>query len=334
MNSKIRWGILGCGKIAHAFAFSLKNIPEAQLLAVASRTPGKAQTFGEQFGVEFKYSNYEELVKNPEIDVIYIATTHNFHYKNILLCLKANKPVLCEKAFTLNAKQAVEVIEMATEKNIFIMEAMWMKFNPCIVKLREILEEGIVGDIRLIKADFGEKFPRDPQNRLFNIHLGGGALLDLGIYPISFARMIFGHSPINCKSEAYIGETGVDEESAYFLEFEDKKLAMLYSSSRIEMPNDATLFGTKGMIKLKDFFHPSKIEWKLNGKRKIKSIEVPYDLPGYQYEILEVHKCLANGQIESKIMPWSETIENMMTMDTLRKQWGLKYPEEKTNQNV
>ena len=328
MNTKIRWGILGCGKIARAFAFSLKLIPEAQLLAVASRTPGKAQKFGVQFEVEFIYTTYEELVKNSEIDVIYIATTHNFHYKNILLCLHANKPVLCEKAFTLNTKQAVEVIDMAREKHIFLMEAMWMKFNPCIVKLRKFVAEGTIGDIRLIKADFGEKFPRDLKGRLFNKHLAGGALLDLGIYSISFARMIFGHSPINCKSEAYIGETGVDEESAYFLEFENKKLAMLYSSIRIDIPNDATLFGTKGIIKLKDFFHPSKIEWKLNGKRKFKSIEVPYDLPGYQYEILEVHKCLRAGQIESKIMPWSETIENMKTMDTLRKQWGLKYPEE------
>ena len=172
MNSNIRWGILGCGKIAHAFAFSLKNIPEAQLLAIASRTPGKAQKFGKKFGIEFIYSTYEELVKNPEVDIIYIATTHNFHYKNILLCLQANKPVLCEKSFTLNANQALEVIEMAREKNIFLMEAMWMKFNPCIVKLREFLAEGIVGDIRLIKADFGEKFPRDLKDRLFNIHLG------------------------------------------------------------------------------------------------------------------------------------------------------------------
>jgi len=328
MNSKIRWGILGCGNIAHAFALSLKFIPEAQLLAIASRTPGKAQKFGKQFGVELIYTTYEELVENSEIDVIYIATTHNFHYKNILLCLQSDKPVLCEKSFTLNAEQAIEVIDMAREKKIFLMEAMWMKFNPGILKLREIVADGIIGDIRLIKADFGKNFPRDLEGRIFNKHLAGGALLDLGIYPISFARMIFGHSPIICKSEVYIGETGVDEESAYLLEFDDKKLAMLYSSLRIDMPSDATIFGTKGMIMLKDFFHPSKIEWRLNGKRKIKSIEVPYDLPGYQYEILEVHQCLATGQVESKIMPWSETIENMRTMDALRKQWGLKYPEE------
>ncbi|MHA1612601.1 MAG: Gfo/Idh/MocA family protein [Promethearchaeota archaeon] len=328
MDSTIRWGILGCGSIAHSFALSLKEVNNAKLVAVASRTTDKAAKFATQYDVPTYFTTYEELVAYPDLDVIYIATTHNFHYGNMLLCIIHKKAILCEKAFTINHTQATEIFRLADEKNIFVMEGMWMKFLPGIQHLRQSIADGIIGNLRAIKADFGIKIPPNPENRLLNINLAGGAMLDLGVYPITFAYMLFGHAPLRITSNAFMGETGVDEESSYFLEFADNKLAMLFSSCRIETPHDATIYGTKGTIKISDFFHPSHYEWKLHGKRKWKKVDVPYDFPGYQYEIAEVNQCLQNGKIESEIMSHADTLEIMKIMDSLRRQWGFTYPEE------
>ena len=327
MSKKIKWGILGCGRIAYKFAEGLKVLHDAILEAVASRTEGKAEIFGKTFGVQNIYKNYEELVNNPTMDVIYIATTHNFHYDNALLCLNHGKPVLCEKPFTLNAIQAEGLIKTAHNNNLFLMEAMWTRFLPCIVKLNELLEKGILGEIQHFKADFGIKQKLDPKGRSFNPDLGGGALLDLGIYPISFARMIYKQSPSEIKSNAYIGETGVDEKSCYLFEYENGQTAMLSSSNRLVMPHDAFIFGTKGYLEIPDFYHPSKMILNLEGKRK-KTIKMPFKSTGYNYEAKEVMNCLIDGKLESEIMPLDETLGIMKTMDILRSQWHFKYPGE------
>ncbi|WP_371806608.1 Gfo/Idh/MocA family protein [Candidatus Lokiarchaeum ossiferum] len=328
MPTKIRWGILGCGKIAHSFALSMQKVDNSEIIAVASRTPEKGANFADQYNVPTVFTTYEELATYPDLDVIYIATTHNFHYANMLLCLEHNKSILCEKAFTLNQKQAENVFQIAKEKQLFVMEGMWMKFNPCFRHLQKFIAEGNIGDVRLIKADFGVKFPFDPTSRLYNRELAGGALLDLGIYPLTFARAIFGHSPLRIESTAYLGETGVDEESSYFLEFADKKQAMLFSSCRVETLHEATIFGTAGRIKIPDFFHPSGFEWKRHNKHKVRKVEVQYDFPGYQYEIEEVNRCLREGKLESELMSHADSLEMMGIMDTLRHQWNLKYPDE------
>ena len=327
MSKIIKWGILGSGRIAHKFAEGLKVLPDAKLEAVASKTEGKAESLGKMFGVKNIYNNYEELVKNPAVDVIYIATTHNFHYENALLCLNHGKPVLCEKPFTLNAIQAEGLINTACSNNLFVMEAMWTRFFPCIVKLNELLDKGILGEIQHFKADFGIKQELDPKGRSFNPDLGGGALLDLGVYPISFARMIYKQSPSIIKSSAYIGKTKVDEKSCYLFEYENGQTAMLSSSNRLIMPHDAFIFGTKGYLEIPNFFHPSKMILKLEGKRK-KTIKIPFKSTGYNYEAREVMSCLNAGKIESEIMPLDETLEIMKTMDILRSQWHFKYPGE------
>ena len=327
MSKIIKWGILGSGGIAHKFAEGLKVLPDAKLEAVASKTEGKAESLGKMFGVKNIYNNYEELVKNPAVDVIYIATTHNFHYENALLCLNHGKPVLCEKPFTLNAIQAEGLINTACSNNLFVMEAMWTRFFPCIVKLNELLDKGILGEIQHFKADFGIKQELDPKGRSFNPDLGGGALLDLGVYPISFARMIYKQSPSIIKSSAYIGKTKVDEKSCYLFEYENGQTAMLSSSNRLIMPHDAFIFGTKGYLEIPNFFHPSKMILKLEGKRK-KTIKIPFKSTGYNYEAREVMSCLNAGKIESEIMPLDETLEIMKTMDILRSQWYFKYPGE------
>ena len=327
MSKIIKWGILGCGKIANKFAEGLEVLPDAILEAVASRTEGKVENFGEIFGVKNTYNDYEELVNNLAVDVIYIATTHNFHYKNALLCLNHGKPVLCEKPITLNAKQAEELINTARNNNIFLMEAMWTRFIPCIVKLNEFLDEGLLGEIQHVTANFGIKKELDPNVRSFNPDLGGGALLDLGIYPISFARMIYKQPPSKIKSSAYIGKTNVDEKSCYLFEYENGQTAMLSSSHRLIMPHDAFIFGTKGYLEIPDFYHPTKMILKLEGKPN-KTIRIPFKSTGYNYEAMEVMQCLNTGKLESKIMPLDETLEIMKTMDMLRSQWHLKYPGE------
>ena len=323
----MKWGILGCGKIAYQFAEGLKMLPDAKLEAVASRTEGKADLLGDVFDVETRYNNYEELVKNPTVDVIYIATTHNFHFENTLLCLNHGKPVLCEKPLTLNAIQAEQLITTARNKNLFLMEAMWTRFIPCIVKLNEFLDEGTLGEVQHVTADFGIRRELDPKSRAFNPELGGGALLDLGIYPISFASMIYKQSPSKIQSSAYIGTTKVDEKSCYLFEYENGQTAMLSSSYRLMMTNSAYIFGTKGYIEIPDFYHPTNMILKLEGKPK-KKIRIPFQPTGYNYEAMEVMNCLKNGKLESKIMPLDETLEIMKTMDILRSQWCFKYPGE------
>lgn len=326
-NKIINWGILGCGRIAYMFAEGLNTLHNAKLEAVASKTQNKAESFGKRFGVKNIYNNYEELVENPAVNIIYIATTHNFHYENVILCLNHEKPVLCEKPFTLNAVQAENIIKIAQNKKIFLMEAMWTRFLPCIVKLNELLDMNVLGEIQHFKADFGIKKKLDPKERFFNIELGGGALLDLGVYPISLARMIYKQSPSRIMSSAYIGETGVDEKSCYLFEYENGQTAMLSSSNRLIMPHNASIFGTKGYIEIPNFYHPSKMILKLEDKQT-KTIKIPYKSTGYNYEAKEVINCLNNGKIESKIMPLDETLEIMKTMDLLRSQWDFKYPRE------
>lgn len=329
MDKKIKWGIIGCGRIAHLFAEGLKVLENAQLYAVASQTDGKAKEFAQKHEVSTYYSSYEELVKDNNVDVIYIATTHNFHYENTMLCLNNGKHVLCEKAFTINAGQAEKLINCAREKGLFLMEAMWTRFFPCIVELNDILKQGLIGDIKNLRADFGINRELDPEERKINPYLGGGALLDLGVYPVSFASMVYKRSPFKIHSSASIGKTGVDEQSSYLFDYTDGRTALLYSSFIAEVPHEAMIVGTNGFIKIDDFFHPSRMLISLNnGEQRL--VEKAIVSTGYNYEAEEVMNCIASGKLESEVMPLDETLEIMKTMDELRAQWGLYYPGERT----
>lgn len=327
MSRKVKWGFLGCGIVANKFAKGLETVAGAELAAVASRTAGKAEEFARKYSVQDYYDNYEDLVKNPEIDVIYVSTTHNFHYENVLLCLENNKHVLCEKAFTINALQAQQVIRKAREMRLFLMEAMWTRFLPCTIELKRILSEELIGDIKLFTADFGFRVEWNPEHRLLNPILAGGTLLDLGIYPISFASMIFKQPPIAMKSFASIGKSDVDEHVGYLFEYEKGAKTLITTSYQITTPHDAMIAGTKGYIKIPVFYNPTKMILKLEGEDE-KLLELPFKSTGYNYEIAEVNRCIREGKIESEIMPLDETLEIMNTMDALRLEWGLKYPEE------
>lgn len=323
----ICWGILGCGRIASQMAESLKLISGAQLTACASRTH-REKAFAEKYAVPLAYSDYETLVANPEVDVVYIANTHNFHYESMLLALEHGKHVLCEKAFTINAKQAESVIVLARRKNLFLMEAMWTRCLPAIIKLREWLAEEKIGPIKKLNADLCVLLNMEPECRLMNPELAGGALLDIGIYPISFASMIFGKPPIKIRSNAYLGETGVDEHSEYLFQYEGDQCAQLSASFSFVGRRDVCISGTKGWIQIPNRFHGAQKLLRGEGPNLLEEVFLPFEGKGLHFEATEVMRCIREGLTESPHMPLDETLGIMRTLDTLRAQWGLRYPDE------
>lgn len=327
MKKKIGWGIMATGTIARKFCEGLKLLEDAEPVAAASRSLEKARAFSAEYGVKRAYGSYEALVQDPEVDIVYIATPHPVHYENVMLCLKAGKAVLCEKPFAMNARQAEEMIAYARGKGLFLMEAMWTRYLPAIVKVREWLSKGLIGEVRFLKADFGYRCAWDPEGRLLNPALGGGALLDVGIYPVSFASMVFGAQPRSVKSLAHIGETGVDEQFAALFEYEGGAIASLSGALRTDFVNDALILGTHGRIHVPDFFYAKTATFRsASGAEEVFGPE--FEGNGYQYEAAEAMRCLREGKPESSIMPLEETLAIMRTMDAIRSQWGLKYPSE------
>ncbi len=322
-----RWGILATGSIAASMAEALQEVAEAEITAVGSRSQAAADDFGDKWNIPRRYSSYEALAADPDIDIIYIATPHSFHYENMLLCLNAGKHVLCEKPLTLNAKEADECINLAREKGLFLMEAVWMRFFPAMAQVRQWAADGTIGHIHFVQADFCIHVPFDPANRLYNPALGGGALLDLGIYPLSLTTMLLGF-PQEIVSHTYIGQTGIDETNALTLRYAHNATAHLASSMRLYKPIEATVFGSKGSIQIHPtFLHAQDLTLHINGE-EVQKISVPYLGNGYVHEVEEVHACLRAGKLESDLMPLSETLRMMQLMDKLRAEWGVMYPGE------
>jgi predicted dehydrogenase len=328
MAEKVRWGILGTGNIAKQMARGLAVLPDAELLAVGSRSQESADGFGEQFDVERRYTSYTDLVNDPDVQVVYIATPHSLHRENSLLCLRAGKAVLCEKPFAINATEAREVVAMARERQLFLMEAMWTRFLPVMGRVRELLAGGAIGDVRMVTADFGFRAPFNPRGRLFNPELGGGGLLDVGIYPVSLASMVFGPRPARVSSMAHLGETGVDEQAAMILGYEQGQLAILSSAVRTHTPQEAFLIGTEGRIRVHTpWWKPTNLTVSVEGQED-QTETLPFEGNGYNYEAAEVMACLRAGKLESDVMPLDETLAIMETLDQIRGQWGLRYPME------
>ncbi|HZT42852.1 MAG TPA: Gfo/Idh/MocA family oxidoreductase [Chthonomonadaceae bacterium] len=322
----VRWGILGLGRIANDFAIGLQAVPGAQLVAVGSRSKEKAQEFGERYAVPGRYAGYEELAADPNVDIVYVATPHPMHADDAMLCLSAGKAVLCEKPFTLNAAQAEKVIAMARQKKRFLMEGMWTRFYPIMAKIRDLLDDGTIGEPRMVQADFGFRVGWDIESRILNLKLGGGALLDVGVYCISLASMIFG-TPSHVTGEAHIGETGVDEQAALTLRYPKGQLATLFVAVRTNTPQAAYIGGTEGCIQIHSPWWCPTAMCVARGSQR-ENVALPRESNGFNYEIAEVMRCLREGKLESDIMPLDETLSIMRTMDTLRTQCGLKYPME------
>ncbi|MGF7048203.1 putative dehydrogenase [Paenibacillus sp. DS2015] len=327
-ESKIKWGILGTGWIASQFARDLAHAQNAERFAVGSRTKESADQFAENFNFAHAYGSYEELLANPEIDAIYVATPHPFHKENVLTCLRAGKAVLCEKPFTINAAELEEMISYAKENKLFLMEGMWTRFLPPIRKVREWLQAGRIGDVKLVKADFGFRSDWNPEGRLLNPDLGGGALLDAGIYPISFASMVLGAKPEKIMSTAHIGETGVDEQFSILLSYESGRTASLNGSVRLNLTNEAYIYGTDGYIHIPSFLNSKSASLFINGE-EVETFTDDRTSIGYVYEAEEVGRCLQEGLTESSIIPLEESLGIMKILDEVRGQWGLRYPFEK-----
>jgi dihydrodiol dehydrogenase / D-xylose 1-dehydrogenase (NADP) len=323
----IKWGILGTGGIASAFARDLEFAKNTNKLAVGSRTKESAEKFAEEHGVARAYGSYEELVQDSDVDAIYIATPHPFHKENVMACLRAGKAVLCEKPFTINSGELEEVIQFAREQKLFLMEAMWTKFLPPILKVREWIDSGEIGEVLMVKADFGFRAPWKPELRLLNPALGGGALLDVGIYPVTFATMIFGTNPEKILSTAHIGETGVDEQFSILMSYPSGKTATLNGAFRIDLTNEAHIYGTEGSIRIPSF-HSAKSAYLYKNGKEAETFLDDRQSAGYAFEIEEVGRCLNQGLLESPVVPLDESLKIMKLMDGIRGQWGLKYPGE------
>jgi dihydrodiol dehydrogenase / D-xylose 1-dehydrogenase (NADP) len=322
-----RWGILGPGSIARSFATGLKSIPDAELYEVGSRSQEKADKFGDEYGATKRYGSYEALVSDPNVDAIYVATPHSFHYEHGLLSLNAGKATLIEKPFTINEREASELVQRSRELNIFLMEAMWTRFTPVITKLRELAKSGAIGEPRMLSADFGFRAGVNPEGRLFNPALGGGALLDVGVYTISLASMLFG-SPTAITGLATLGETGVDEQSAMIMAYEKGELAVLSTAIRTSTVHEAILYGTEGRMRVDSpWWIPKRLTVNRDGA-EVEVLDLGYEGNGYNYQAVEVANCVRAGKIESDIMPLNETLTIMNSTDTLRAQWGVKYPQE------
>lgn len=315
---KTKWGIIGLGIIANKFAQTVKAMESVELIAVASRNKEKSEAFGKLYDVpDHKcYGSYEELVKDESIDVVYIAVPHVFHKEISILCLKNGKGVLCEKPVTLNENEIREVINVAKDNNMFFMEAMKTRFLPINQKVKKIINQGILGDIRLLQADFGFNSTFAPNDRLYNKDLGGGALLDVGIYAISYSSFIFGNHPKDIKSNLYIGKSGVDECVSINLEYEEGKQAQLYAAINLDTVRDANIIGTKGRIRIPKFSNADTAYIFIDGKEE--KIEMPFEINGFEYQIEEVVNSINQGKLESDIMSWKDSIEIMNIMDSVK----------------
>lgn len=327
MAEKIQWAILGTGDIARQFADDLRHVEDAELIAVGSRRQETADRFGRAHGIPRCYPSYEATVADPEVDIVYIGTPHAAHAANSLLCLDAGKPILCEKPFALNARQAEAVMARAREKQLFCMEAMWTFCFPAMEKLEALIAEGALGTLRWCRAGFSFKADYEADSRIYDPALGGGSLLDVGIYPVALAQRLLGSAPAAIQSTVRKAPTGVDEETAILLQFASGAQAMLSSSLRVDEPQQALIVGEEGYVRFDDrFFEPRAFT--LVTKKGSQPFTFESGNLGYCYEAREAGRCLRAGQPESPRVPLAGTLAVMRTLDALRAQWGLDYPGE------
>ncbi|MEZ4885560.1 MAG: Gfo/Idh/MocA family oxidoreductase [Chitinophagales bacterium] len=330
MSKTYNWGIIGLGRIAHQFAQGLSVLSNAKLYAVASRSQDKADEFAQQYGATKAYNTYEALASDPDVDVVYIATPHNLHCTNTLLCLDAKKAVLCEKPLAINAVEAAQMIQKAHEQQTFLMEAIWTRYLPFCQKMMELIEADVIGDIHLVRADFGFYRPFDPDSRLFNPELAGGSLLDIGIYPLFLASLLLGF-PTTIQAIAQMSETQIDQHCAMQLKYEKGQIASLFSSIQANTQNIAEIHGTKGIIRISPHFHQAThFSLQLHN-------EEPQDFHfqhtpgnGYTFEAKAVMNYLEADKTESDLLPLEFSKRLIQTMDAIRSQCGVVYPIDKT----
>ncbi|MCB2290578.1 Gfo/Idh/MocA family oxidoreductase [Clostridium sp. CS001] len=321
---KIRWGIIGLGNMAHKFADALRILQDGELCAVASRSKGKAEEFGEEYSVsKYKcYGSYEELSKDKDIDAVYVAVPNVFHKEISILLLKSGKAVLCEKPIAMNEQETREVIKVAQDNKMFFMEAMWTRFLPVYEKVDSWIKHGLIGEVRMIQGDFGISRYLSPEGIKLNKKLGGGALLDIGVYPVSMCHFLFDSVPSVVKSIAHIGETGVDIQVTVNFGFSKGRVAAFCCSLNAETSGVLHIMGTKGRIELPQYWKGEGAVIFCDGKSE-KEVNIPHKCNGYEFEIQEVMNCIKSGKLESDRMSWNKSIEVMHIMDLIKAQWDV-----------
>lgn len=327
MNRNYRWGILGAGRIAEKFSLALDHTDGNEVYAVASKDIEKAKKFASCHKAPKAYEGYQQMVEDPEVDIIYIATPHAFHAEHAALCLKHKKPVLCEKPLALTYKETQTMIAQAKEAGVFFMEGMWSSCVPAIRKTLSIIEEDIIGPVEFLRADFGFAAPYDPNGRLFNLALGGGSLLDVGVYTVFLAHQFLGE-PKTIHSLGKLASTGADEYCNIQLQYDGGQTAMIYSSITVKTSLTAEIAGTKGRIYLTaPFYKSNKLILELNnGETSV--FDFPHEVNGFEFEIRKVAECLDQGLLENPWMPHEYTLAMARVMDTVAKQVGIDYGRE------
>jgi predicted dehydrogenase len=316
MTAPLRWGIISTGGIAHTFARDLSFIESGVAVAVGSRSIESAHAFADEFDIAGRYDSYEEVVADPEVEAVYVATPHPMHFDNAMLALERGKPVLVEKAFTVTAAQASKLVEVATDKKVFMMEAMWTRFLPHVIAIRELIADGSIGDIVSFEADHGKRFPYDPTSRFFDPALGGGAMLDLGVYPISFASMLLG-PPTKMVAMVDSAPTGVDMGESMVFGYANGAQALLQATMAARTSTRASISGTKARIEIEgDFYSPGAFSL-ITPDGAARRFEFATQGRGLHYEAAEVARCVRSGMLESPLMPLHETVEIMKTMESV-----------------
>ncbi|MFG2118341.1 Gfo/Idh/MocA family protein [Streptomyces sp. NPDC048710] len=335
-EQSVRWGILATGGIAAAFAADLVDLPDAEIVAVASRSQESARAFAERFGVTRAYGDWESLAADADIDVVYVATPHSAHRAAAGLCLAAGRNVLCEKAFTLNLREAEELVALAKEHDRFLMEAMWMYCNPLVRRLKALVAGGAIGEVRTVQADFGLAGPFPPAHRLRNPALGGGALLDLGVYPVSFAHLLLGE-PDEVVARGVLSDEGVDLQTGALLSWESGALASVHCSIVGGTGVTASVTGSRGRIDIPSgFFHPDRFVLHRDGRAPEEFTADPADglRTSLRHEAEEVMRALRAGEKESPLVPLAGSLAVMRTLDAIRERIGVRYPGEALGEAV
>ena len=319
-----RWGILGPGHIAHKFAKDLQTLPDAQLYAVASTDQQRADGFAQEYGMTHSFGTYDGLLTLPDLDVVYVATPHVKHYDNVMMLLNGGVAVLGEKPFAMNGSQVREMADTARAKQVFLMEALWSQFMPVLQRAKQLVSDGAIGTVTGVRADFGFAAPFLPDRRLFNKSLGGGSLLDIGIYPLFWSYLMLG-MPERVKASAIFGETGVDEQCGMVLTYPNGELAILDSTLRTKTPCEAFVHGTGGQIRVHSRWHETEsLTLERNGHDP-ETITIPRQTFGYDYEAAHVMQCLAEGRTESPVWSLNDSLNLMTLLDTVRAEAGIVY---------
>ena len=323
----MRVGVLGTGWIVHPVTAALKGMTGVECYAIASRTKERGEQAAKDFGYKVGYGSYEELVADPKVDLVYVATPHSRHYEDMKLCIAAGKNVLCEKSFTLNAVQAADIKRLAKEAGVYVAEAIWTRYQPSRKLINDTIASGIIGEVKTLTANLS--YAMMNKERIWNPELAGGALLDIGVYGINFALMHFGDDIDHIESSVQMLDTGVDGMESITIFFKDGRMAVLTHSVHGRSDRKGIFYGEKGYMIVENINNPQSISVYDAGDNLLQFIPVPEQINGYEYQFAEAADCITDGKLESDSMPMDETVKVMEIMDSLRKSWGMVYPQER-----